>query len=68
LTELTLDAAAFAACLDGGQTKDKVEDDLYIGLDNQFPAAPVFFIFKGDQGGYVSTADLAQALEQFTAQ
>jgi len=60
--ELKLDTATFAACLDGGQTKSKVQDDMDIGAQNQFPVAPVFFVFAGDQGGYVATDQLAQAL------
>lgn len=64
-TKLNLDAAAFAACLDGGQAKAKVEGDLDIGVENGFPPAPVFFIFKGQQGGHVPTGQLQQALEQF---
>jgi protein-disulfide isomerase len=65
--QLKLDGAAFATCLDQGQTKGKVQEDMDIGLQNQFPPAPVFFIFKGDEGGYVTNDQLAQALEQFAA-
>jgi protein-disulfide isomerase len=65
--QLKIDAAAFATCLDQGQTKDKVQEDMDIGLQNQFPAAPVFFVFKGQEGGYVANDQLAQALEQFVA-
>jgi protein-disulfide isomerase len=66
--QLKLDTAAFAACLDGGQTESKVQEDMDIGLQNGFPAAPVFFIFKGDQGGYVPTDQLAQAIGELAAQ
>jgi hypothetical protein len=38
-----------------------------IGLQNQFPAAPVFFVFKGQEGGYTPTDQLVQAIEQFVA-
>jgi protein-disulfide isomerase len=65
---LKLDATAFAACLDQGQTKDKVQADMDIGLQNQFPAAPVFFVFKGDQGGYVASDQLAQTIDQLLPQ
>ncbi len=66
--QLKLDATAFAACLDQGQTKDKVQADMDIGLQNQFPAAPVFFVFKGDQGGYVASDQLAQTIDQLLPQ
>ncbi len=66
--ELDLDAAAFAACLDKGQTSDKVMQDFTIGQDNQFPPAPVFFIFKGEQGGYAPLDQLQEAIEELLAQ
>lgn len=66
--DLGLDAAAFATCLDEGQTSDKVMDDFTIGQDNQFPPAPQFFIFKGEQGGYVTRDRLEAAIEQLLAQ
>jgi protein-disulfide isomerase len=67
-TELGLDVDAFATCLDEGQTADKVMQDFTIGKENQFPPAPQFFIFKGQQGGYVPLDKLQEALEQFLAQ
>ena len=66
--ELDLDAAAFATCLDEGQTSEKVMQDFAIGQDNQFPPAPLFFIFKGEQGGYVPLDQLKEAIEQLLAQ
>jgi protein-disulfide isomerase len=66
-TQLKLDAAAIATCLDQGQTKSKVQEDMDIGSQNQFPPAPVIFVFKGQEGGYVATDQLAQTLEQFAA-
>jgi protein-disulfide isomerase len=66
--DLDLDTDAFATCLDEGQTADKVMGDFTIGQDNQFPPAPVFFIFKGEQGGYVSTDQLQEAIEQLLAE
>ncbi len=66
--DLDLDAATFATCLDEGQTSDKVMEDFTIGQDNQFPPAPLFFIFKGEQGGYVSVEQLQEAIEQFLAE
>ena len=66
--ELDLDADAFATCLDEGQTADKVMQDFTIGQQNQFPPAPLFFIFKGEQGGGVPIEQLQEAIEQFLAQ
>ena len=62
--QLKLDAAAFASCLDGGQTKAKVEEDMAIGTQNSFPPAPVYFVFKGSEGGYVATADLTKTIAE----
>jgi protein-disulfide isomerase len=64
--QLKIDATAFATCLDQGQTKDKVQGDMDIGVQNGFPAAPVFFIFKGTEGGYVATEELAAALAEYS--
>lgn len=66
--ELDLDANAFATCLDEGQTSDKVMQDFTIGQQNEFPPAPVFFIFKGQQGGYAPPDQLREAIEQLLAQ
>ena len=66
--ELDLDADAFASCLDGGQTADKVIQDLTIGQDNQFPPAPLFWILKGEQGGPVPPDQLQESIEQLLAE
>jgi protein-disulfide isomerase len=66
--DLGLDAAAFATCLDGGKTSDKVMEDFTIGQQNQFPPAPLFWVFKGEQGSYVPVEQLQEAIEQFLAQ
>jgi len=66
--ELGLDGAAFATCLDEGQTSDKVMEDFIIGQENQFPPAPLFFIFKGELGGYVSLDQLQEAIEELMAE
>jgi protein-disulfide isomerase len=66
--ELGLDADAFATCLDKGQTAEKVVQDFTIGQQNQFPAAPVFFTIRGDQGGYVPVDQLQEAIELLLAQ
>lgn len=68
VAELDLDAAAFATCLDEGQTVDKVMEDFVIGQDNQFLPAPQFFIFKGELGGYVPLDQLQEAIEQLLAE
>ena len=66
--KLDLDTDAFAACLDEGQTKDKVDQDFAIGQQNQFPPAPQFFMFMGQRGGYVPVDQLQQVIEQLLAQ
>jgi len=67
-TKLGLDATAFAACLDEGQTADKVMQDFMIAQQNQFPPAPQFFIIMGERGGHVPSDQLQQAIEQLLAQ
>jgi protein-disulfide isomerase len=66
--ELNLDADAFVACLDEGQTRDKVEEDFTITQENQFPSAPMFFIIMGSQASYVPVDQLQEALEEMLAQ
>jgi len=66
--ELDLDADAFATCLDEGQTSEKVMQDFTIGQQNQFPPAPMFFIFKGEQGGNVPTDQLQEAIKELLAE
>lgn len=66
--ELDLDTGGFAACLDEGQTEAKVNRDLAIALQSQFPPAPQFFAFKGQQGGYVPADKLQEAIEELLAQ
>ena len=63
--ELGLDAEAFAACLDKGQTKDKVKRDLAIAKQNNFPPAPQFFFIIGQRGGYVPLDQLSETIEKF---
>jgi protein-disulfide isomerase len=62
--ELDLDVDAFVACLDEGQTRDKVEEDFTITQENQFPSAPMFFILMGSQVTYVPIDQLQEAIEQ----
>lgn len=66
--ELKLDGASFATCIDKGETKTKVETDMDIGAQNGFPAAPVFFVFKGDEGGYAPTDQLASVIAEMVGQ
>jgi protein-disulfide isomerase len=66
--ELDLDADAFAACLDEGQTRDKVEQDFTITQENQFPAAPQFFIIMGSRAGNVPADQLEEVIEELLAQ
>ncbi|MFQ5814225.1 MAG: thioredoxin domain-containing protein, partial [Anaerolineae bacterium] len=66
--ELGLDGDAFATCLDEGQMSDKVTQDLTIGQQTLFPPAPVFFIFKGQQGGPVPLGQLQESIEQLLAE
>jgi len=65
---LDLDADTFAACLDEGQTRDKVEQDFTITQQNQFPAAPQFFIIMGQRAGNVPIDQLQEAIEELLAQ
>ena len=66
--ELKLDGGLFATCLDNGETKVKVETDIDIGTQNGFPATPVFFVFKGDEGGYAPTDQLASVVAEMVGQ
>jgi len=66
--DLDLDADAFAACLDEGQTRDKVEQDFTITQENQFPAAPQFFIIMGERAGNVPADQLEEVIEELLAQ
>jgi hypothetical protein len=43
-------------------------EDFTIGQQNQFPPAPLFWVFKGEQGSYVPVEQLQEAIEQFLAQ
>jgi len=63
-----LDSAAFAACLNDGEAVEKVNQDMTIALSNQFPAAPQFFAFKGQQGGYVPLESMREVLDSFEAE
>jgi len=42
--------------------------DFTIGQQNQFPPAPLFFIFKGQQGGHVPLNQLEESIEQLLAE
>jgi protein-disulfide isomerase len=66
--QLDLDVDAFAACLEEGQTSDKVEQDFTITQENEFPSAPMFFIIMGQQGRHVPLDQLEQVIEQLLEQ
>jgi protein-disulfide isomerase len=66
--ELGLDTAAFAVCLDEGETTDKVMQDIAIAQRNQLPPAPQFVILIGEQGSVVPLDQLQEAIEQLLGQ
>ena len=66
--ELDLDVEAFAACLDEGQTRDKVEQDFTIAQQNELPSAPQFFIIIGQRAGNVPADQLQEVIEELLAQ
>jgi protein-disulfide isomerase len=66
--DLDLDADIFIVCLDEGQTRDKVEQDFTITQENQFPAAPQFFIIMGERAGNVPADQLEEVIEELLAQ
>ena len=66
--DLDLDVDAFAACLDEGQTRDKVEQDFTITQESQFPSAPMFFIIMGSQASYVPVDQLQEVIEELLEQ
>jgi len=66
--DLNLDVDAFAACLDEGQTSDKVEQDFTIAQQNQFLSAPQFFIFAEQGSGNVPADQLQEVIEELLEQ
>jgi protein-disulfide isomerase len=62
--ELDLDVELFAACLDEGQTADKVAQDVAIATRNQLGPAPQFVVFFGDQAGIVDLENLLDVFQQ----
>jgi protein-disulfide isomerase len=66
--ELDLDVDALAACLEEGQTRDKVEQDFTIAQENRFPSAPMFFIITEQRVGNVPLDQLEQTIEESLAQ
>ncbi|MCS7039028.1 MAG: DsbA family protein [Anaerolineae bacterium] len=63
-TELGLDAAAFAACLDGGETAAEIEEDLQEGLLAGVQGTPAFFI----NGRFISGAQPFEVFQQVIEQ
>ncbi len=68
VADLDLDVDAFVACLDEGQTSDKVEQDFTITQENQFPSAPMFFIIMEQGANHVPLDQLEQVIEQLLEQ
>jgi protein-disulfide isomerase len=68
VAELGLDLDGFQACMDEGVAEEKVDQDLAIALQNNFPPAPQFFAFKGNQGGYAQADQLVETIEDLLAQ
>lgn len=67
-SEIGLDATAFAQCVEDGETETKVNQDLAIAMQNQFPPAPQFFAFMGERGGYLQAETLKEGLDQLLSQ
>jgi protein-disulfide isomerase len=63
--DMGLDSGTFEACLQEGEAVEKVNQDVAIAMSNQFPAAPQFFAFKGQQGGYVPLENMREVLDSF---
>lgn len=66
--QLELDVEAFSACLDEGQTADKVQAGLLIAQQNQLPPAPQFVVFYGGQASVVLVDALQDVLDELLAQ
>jgi protein-disulfide isomerase len=64
VVDLGMDGDTYSACLDEGTAEEKVTQDLGIAMQNQFPAAPQFFAFMGQGGGYAPADQLAETFEQ----
>lgn len=65
-TELGLNADAFSACLDEGQMRAKVEQDVMIAQWNQLPPAPQFVLIRGSQSYLVLLEELLEAMDSLT--
>jgi protein-disulfide isomerase len=66
--QLGLDVGAFSACLDEGQTGDKVQQDIAIAQRNELQPAPQFVVFYEGQGGVVPLEELQKVIDQLLAQ
>jgi protein-disulfide isomerase len=67
VAELGLDADGFQTCLDEAAMEEAVNRDLNIAVQNNFPPAPQFFVFKGSSGGYAPADQLAATIEELLA-
>ncbi len=62
--QLELDPAAFASCLEEGQTKELVEKDLQAGSAAGVTGTPAFFINGIPLRGAVPAADFQRIIDQ----
>jgi predicted DsbA family dithiol-disulfide isomerase len=62
--QLELDTAAFASCLEEGQTKELVEKDLQAGSEAGVTGTPAFFINGIPLRGAVPAADFQRIIDQ----
>jgi protein-disulfide isomerase len=67
-SELDLDADAFSACLDEGQTRDKANLDVSIALRNQLPPAPQFVVIAAGQANIVPLDELQDTIDGYLEQ
>jgi len=66
--QLELDVETFSACLNQGQTADKVEVGVLIAQRNELPPAPQFVVFYGGQVSVVPLGELQDTLDELLAQ
>jgi protein-disulfide isomerase len=67
-SQLGLDAAAFATCVESGATVEKISQDVAIAQNNGLPAAPQFVVLQGVQGSIIPLEDLQQAIDELLTQ
>jgi protein-disulfide isomerase len=67
-SELDLDVDAFSACLDEGETRDKVNLDVSIALRNQLQPAPQFVVLAAGQASIVPLDEIRAVVDGFLEQ